>query len=57
MNKIFKEELHIKYKLLSYERAFRMLKNNMCITVMDQAVLELCGFKGNPQASRIMLLC
>ena len=28
------------YKLLSYERAFKMLKNDMCITEIGQAVLE-----------------
>ena len=30
-----------KFKLTLYERAFKMLKNNMCITKIGQAVLEL----------------
>ena len=29
------------YKLMSCERAFKMLKNDMCITEIRQAVLEL----------------
>ena len=40
-----------KFKLTLYERAFKMLKNNMCITKIGQAVLELLrseGVPGNP---------
>ena len=37
----FKGQLQRFYNLLSYERAFKMLKNNMCITEIRQAVLEL----------------
>ena len=33
------------YKLLSYERASKMLKNDMCITEIGQAVLELGSSK------------
>ena len=36
----FKGQLQRFYKLMSYERAFKMLKNDMCITEI-QAVLEL----------------
>ena len=37
----FKGQLQMFYKLTSYERAFRMLKNDMCVTEIGQAVLEL----------------
>ena len=37
----FKDQLQIFYKLMSYERAFKMLNKNMCITEIGQAVLEL----------------
>ena len=40
-----KGQLQRKYKLLSYERAFKMLKNDICITVIGQAVLEIFYFK------------
>ena len=36
-----KGQLQRFYKLMSYERAFKMLKNDMCITEIGQAVLEL----------------
>ena len=38
-----KGEHHAKYKLLSYERAFKMQKNDMCVTVISQAILKLWG--------------
>ena len=50
--KIFKGELQRENKLISYERAFKMLENDMYITVIGQAVLELLSFKvesGNHQ--------
>ena len=37
----FKGELQRENKLISYERAFKMLENDMYVTVIDQAVLEL----------------
>ena len=45
-------ELQRKNKLISYERTFKMLKNDMYIAEIDQAVLELLSFKagsGNHQ--------
>ena len=33
-------------KLISYERAFKMLKNDMCVSAVDQAILELRINKG-----------
>ena len=36
-----KGQLQRFYKLMSYERAFKMLKNDMCITDIGQAVLQL----------------
>ena len=36
-----KGELQRENKLISYERAFKMLENDMYITVTGQAVLEL----------------
>ena len=41
----FKGELHRKNKLISYERAFKMLENDMYFTGIGQAVLELLSFK------------
>ena len=38
---IFKGQLRRFYKFMSYERAFKMLKNDMCITEIGQAILEL----------------
>ena len=38
-------QLQRKYKLLSYERDFKMLKNDICITVIGQAVFEIFHFK------------
>ena len=40
-----KGQLQRKYRLLSYERALTMLKNDICITVIGQAVLETFHFK------------
>ena len=40
-----KGQLQRFYKLMSYERAFKMLKNDMCITDIGQAVLELYSSK------------
>ena len=45
MLRILKGQLQTKYKLLSYERALKMPKNDMCITVIGQAVLEIFHFK------------
>ena len=36
-----KDQLQRFYNLMSYERAFKMLKNDMCITEIGHAVLEL----------------
>ena len=41
----FKGQLQRKDKLLSYERALKMLKIDICITVIGQAVLEIFHFK------------
>ena len=38
---VFKGQLQRKYKLLSYERALKMLKNDICITVIRQADISL----------------
>ena len=40
-----KGELQRENKLASYEKAFKMLENDMCITVIGQAILELLNFK------------
>ena len=44
-NNRFKGQLQRKYKSLSYERAFKMLKNDVCITIISQAILEIFHFK------------
>ena len=41
----FKGQVQRKHKFLSYERASKMLKNDICITVIGQAVLEISHFK------------
>ena len=41
----FKGELQYENKLISYERAFKMLENDMYIAGIGQAVLELSSFK------------
>ena len=48
----FKGELQRENKLISYERAFKMLENDMYIAGIGQAILELLSFKvgsGNHQ--------
>ena len=42
---LVKGELRHENKLISYKRAFKMLENNMCITGIGQAVLELLSLK------------
>ena len=37
---ILKWELYTKYKLLPCKRAFEMIKNDMCITGISQAILS-----------------
>ena len=41
----FKGQLQRFHKLVSYERAVQILKNDMCITEIGQAVLEIFEFK------------
>ena len=41
----FKGQLQRFYKLVSYERALKILKNDICITEISQAVFELFKFK------------
>ena len=43
-----KGELQRENKLISYERAFKMLENDMYIAGIGQAVLELLSFKVDP---------
>ena len=43
-----KGELQRKNKLILYERAFKMLENDMHIAGIGQAVLELLSFKVRP---------
>ena len=40
-----KGQLQRFYKLISYERAVKILKNDICITEIGQAVLEIFEFK------------
>ena len=40
-----KGQLQRFYKLVSYERAVKILKNDICITEIGQAVLEIFEFK------------
>ena len=40
-----KGELQRENKLTSYERAFKMLKNNMYIAGIGQAILELLSYR------------
>ena len=42
---ILKGQLQRFYKLVSYERAVKILKNDICITEIGQAVLEIFEFK------------
>ena len=56
LNYIVKGELQRENKLISYERAFKMLENDMYIAEIGQVVLELLSFKfesGNLLASEI----
>ena len=41
----FKGQLQRFYKLVSCERAVKILKNDICITEIGQAVLEIFEFK------------
>ena len=40
-----KGQLQRFYKLVSYERAVKILKNDICITEIGQAILEIFEFK------------
>ena len=42
---LVKGQLQRFYKLVSYERAVKILKNDTCITEIGQAVLEIFEFK------------
>ena len=42
---LFKGQLQRFYKLVSYGRAVKILKNDICITEIGQAVLEIFEFK------------
>ena len=42
---LLKGQLQRFYKLVSYERAVKILKNDVCITEIGQAVLEIFEFK------------
>ena len=42
---IIEGQLQRFYKLVSYERAVKILKNDMCITEIGQTVLEIFEFK------------
>ena len=55
---VLQGELQRENKLISYERAFKMLENDMYITVIGQAILELLSFKvrsGNHQTGISLL--
>ena len=57
-HKSFKGELQRENKLISYERAFKMLESDMYIVGIGQAVLELLRFKvesGNHQRGLSLL--
>ena len=43
---LLKGQLQRFYKLVSYERAVKVLKNDICITEIGQAVLETFEFEG-----------
>ena len=40
-----KDQLQRFYKLVSYERAVKILKNDICITEIGQAILKIFDFK------------
>ena len=42
---LLKGQLQRFYKLVSYERAVKILKNDVCITEIGRAVLEIFEFK------------
>ena len=42
---IFKGQLQRFYKLVPYERAVKIPKNDICVTEIGQAVLEIFEFK------------
>ena len=42
---LIKGQLQRFYKLVSYERAVKILKNDICITEIGQAVLKIFQFK------------
>ena len=42
---VLKGQLQRFYKLVSYKRAVKILKIDICITEIGQAVLEIFGFK------------
>ena len=55
---LLKGELQSENKLISYERTFKMQENDMHITVIGQAVLELLSYKvgsGNHQTGVSLL--
>ena len=45
---VFKGELQRENKLVSYEKAFKMLENDMYIAGIGHPVLELLSFKAWP---------
>ena len=45
LDNFIKGQLQKFYKLLSYERAAKILKNDICITEIGQAVLEIVKCK------------
>ena len=53
-----KGELQRENKLISYERAFKMLENDMYITGTGRAILKLSTFKvelGNHQSENLLI--
>ena len=52
-----KGQLQREHKLLSYKRALKMLKNDIRITVIGQAILEIFYFKVDiPRKSQRIIL-
>ena len=45
VERLFKGQLQRVYKFVSYERAVKILKNDICITEIGQAVLGIFQFK------------
>ena len=57
INYLFEGELQRENKLTSYERAFKMLENDMYVAGIGQAVLELLSFKvGSGNHQRVISL-